>query len=278
MEQATPDTNDATVNWELDVTDSPLLQTLAYVGPSIFGGVAILAGGLLLWLVGSALLDGDLARAIGVVVFVVLALLSRRYFPALLATNLIDPLWNRYSWRGFLIGSVCGALVLLGSTQLHSLAPFVVFIASWVPVVLTAAFPTSGYVDPAVGTLVVDDTEVPLDAVTAFRSISMSTVTVCWLSYTRGVSTAPRIVILPSSHLDVVSNLIETEPDASQQERSTIDRTERFVAALFGLGMVALGPVLWLVLPPGDGQIVALYAGAMFGLFGMVLLWYAYSA
>lgn len=41
MVQATSDTDDSVVNWELDVTDSPLLQTLAYVGPSIFGGIAI---------------------------------------------------------------------------------------------------------------------------------------------------------------------------------------------------------------------------------------------
>lgn len=278
MVQATSDEHDATVTWELDVTDSPILQTLAYVGPSIFGGIAILAGGLLLWLVVSALLDGNLAQAVGYVGFAVLALLARRYLPALLATDLIDPLWNRYSRRGLIIGSVVGALVLLTSAQLHPVAPFAVFIASWVPVILTAAFPTSGYVDRTEGTLVVDDTEVPLGAVSAFRTLSMGTFTVGWLSYTRGVPTAPRIVKLPSDYLDVVSALIETEPDTSKREHSSVDRTERLIFALFGLGMVALGPVLWLILPPGDGQVVALYAGAMFGLFGMMLLWYAYNA
>lgn len=278
MVQATSDTEDATVSWELDVMDSPLLQTLAYVGPSIFGGIAILAGGLLLYLVGSALLDGNFARAIGVVVFAILALLARRYFPALLATNLIDPLWSRFSLRGFIIGSVVGALVLLGSAQLHPVAPFAVFIASWVPVILTAGFPTSGYVDRPGKTLVVDDTEVPLDAVNAFRTVSVGTFAVCWLSYTRGVPTAPRIICLPSRYLDIVSNLLEEDFGTSSGERSTTDRTERLITVLFGLGMVAIGPVLWLLLPPGNGQVVALYAGAMFGLFGMVLLWYAYSA
>lgn len=96
------------------MTDSLLLQTLAYVGPSIFGGVGILVGGLLLWLVVSALLDGNFARAVGFVALAVLALFSRRYLPALLDTNLTDPLWNRYSRRGLVIGSVFGALVLLG--------------------------------------------------------------------------------------------------------------------------------------------------------------------
>lgn len=158
------------------------------------------------------------------------------------------------------------------------MAPFAVFIASWVPVILTAAFPTSGRVDRTLGTLVVDEKEVPIGAVSAFRTLSVDTFTVCWLSYTRGVPTAPRIIKRPSNYLDAVSDLIEAEPDTSKRERSPIDRTERLIFALFGVGMVALGPVLWLILPPGDGQVVALYAGAMFGLFGMLLLWHAYSA
>jgi len=271
------DTDAVTIDWELDVTDSLLLQALAYVGPSVFGGIALLAGGLLLGLVVSALLDGNLARAVGVVAVAVLALVSRRFLPVVLETNLTDDLWNRYSRRGLIIESVCAAVALLGSARLHPMAPFVVFIASWVPVVLTAAFPTTGTADSASDTLVVDDTEVPLDAVSACRACSVDTFAVCWLSYTRGVPTAPRIVILPSSALDAVSNLIATEPDSSQREHSTINRTERLVAALFGLGLVAFGPLLWLTLPPGDGQIVALYAGAMFGLFGLLLLWHAYS-
>ncbi|MFC7174959.1 hypothetical protein ACFQL0_19585 [Haloplanus litoreus] len=128
------------------------------------------------------------------------------------------------------------------------------------------------------GRLVVDETEIPLEAINAFRAVSVGTVAVCWLSYTRGVPTASRIIILPSNYLDVVSELIATEANSSNQERSTIGRTERLIAGLFGLGMVGIGPILWLILPPGDGQVVALYAGAMFGLFGLLLLWYAYSA
>lgn len=128
------------------------------------------------------------------------------------------------------------------------------------------------------GTLVVDETEVPLEAINAFRAVSIGTVAVCWLSYTRRVPTASRIIILPSNYLGGVSELIDTEVNSSNQERSTIDRTERLIAGLFGLGMVSIGPVFWLIVPPGDGQVVALYAGAMFGLFGLLLLWYAYSA
>ncbi|AXG10542.1 hypothetical protein [Haloplanus rubicundus] len=267
-----------TVDWKLDVDDSSLLLGLAYVFPSILGGVIVLAFGLLLWLVSEAVWAGDLGRAIGLIVVAVLALLSRRYLPALLETGLETPFFERFSRRGLLVGSLLGALTLLGSAQVHPSAPFAVFVASWIPLVLTAAFPTSGHADLAAKTLVVDETEVPLQEVRTFRTISVGTFAVCWLSYTRGSPTAPRIVVLPSDYVDAVATLIDAVPESSNDERPTIDRAERIVAGLFGLGMVAIGPLLWLVLPPGDGKTIALYAGAMFGLFGVLLLWYAYTA
>ncbi|MFD1635276.1 hypothetical protein ACOZ4L_15905 (plasmid) [Haloplanus ruber] len=269
---------DNTADWELDVTDSSLLLGLAYVFPSILGGVIVLVCGLLMWLVATAVRAGDPGRAIGLIAVAVLALLSRRYLPALLETDLATPFFGRFSRRGLLVGSLLGALTLLGSTQMHSSAPFAVFIASSIPLVLTAAFPTSGYADPVAETLVVDETEVPLKTVQTFRAISIGTFAICWLSYTRGAPTAPRIVVLPSDYVHIVANLIDTVPESPKEDRSTIGQAERIVAGLFGVGLVAIGPLLWLLLPPGDGQAIALYAGAMFSLVGGLLLWYAYSA
>jgi len=269
---------DDTVDWELDVTDSSLLVGLAYVFPSVLGGVIVLGCGLVVWLVASAVWDGDFGRAIGLLVVAVLALLSRRYLLALLEMDVSASFFERFSRRGLLVGSRLGAVTLLGSTQVHPSGPFAVFIGSCIPLVLTAAFPTSGHADLAATTLVVDETEVPLEAVRTFRTMSMGTFAVCWLSYTRGAPTAPRIVVLPSDYVDAVANLLDTVPEPSNEERPTIDRAERVVACLFGLGMIAIGPLLWLVLPPGDAQVIAVYAGALFGLFGVLLLWYAYSA
>jgi hypothetical protein len=266
-----------TVDWELDVTDSSLLLGLAYVFPSVLGGVAVLVAGGLGWLVAAAIWAGDLGRAIGLIVVAVLGLLSRRYLPAALETDLATPFLERFSRRGLLVGSLLGALVLLGSVRVHPAAPFAVFVASWVPLVLTAAFPTSGHADPAGETLVVDGTEVPLQAVRGVRALPVGAFAVCGLSYTRGVPTAPRIVVLPPDYVDTVTHLIDAVPESSNGDHSTIGRAERIVAGLFGLGMVALGPLVWFVLPPGDGRAVALYAGAMFGLFGAILLWHAYS-
>jgi hypothetical protein len=270
--------DDATIDWELDVTDAPLLQTLAYVFPSVLGGVVVLAGALLCWLLLQAVLSGEFARVIGLVVIALLGLLTRRYLPALLATNIVDPFRERYSRRGLVVGSVLGAVVLLGGARLHSDAPFVVFIASWIPLVLTAGFPTGGHVDPETETLVVDGTEVPVDAVQGFRTACIGTFVICWLSYSRGMPSAPRIIVVPSEVFESVRQLIDRVSESMKREPSTINRSERIIASLFGLGMISIGPVLWILLPPDDGQLVALYAGAMFGLFGIVLLWWAYSA
>jgi hypothetical protein len=278
MPHADSISGDTTIDWELDVTDTPLLQTLAYVFPSILGGVVVLAGALLCWLLLQAVLTGAFTRVIGLVVIALLGLLARRYLPALLTTNIVGPFHDRYSRRGLVVGSVLGAIVLLGSTRLHPDAPFVVFIASWIPLVLTAGFPTSGHVDPETETLVVDGTEVPVDAVQGFRTARIGTFVICWLSYSRGTPSASRVIVVPSEVFESVRQLIDRVSESTKREPSTINRPERIIASLFGLGTVSIGPILWILLPPGDGRLVALYAGALFGLFGTVLLWWAYSA
>ena len=269
---------DATLDWELEVTDSPLLQMLAYVFPSILGGVVVLAGVLLIWLLLQAVIAGNFAGVVSLVVIALLGLLTRRYLPALLATNVTDPFWGRYSRRGLAAGSVLGAIIMYGSARLHPNAPFVVFVASWIPLVLTAGFPTSGQTDLETETLVVDGTGVPLDGVRSFRAVPVGTFVVCWLSYSRGMPSAPRVIVVPSGSFEPISQLIGRASDSTEPKPSTINRPERIISSLFGLVMVAIGPVLWVLLPPGDGHLVALYAGAMFGLFGIILLWYAYSA
>jgi hypothetical protein len=278
MSESDSDSDDTTMDWELEVTDSPLLHTLAYVFPSILGGVVVLAGALLTWLLLQAVLTGNLARVVGLAVIALFSLFTRRYLPALVTTSITEPFRDRYSGRRLAVGSVLGAIILLGSVRLHPDAPFVVFVASWIPLVLTAGFPTSGHVDPEAEELVVEDTEVPLDGVQRLRAAHVGTVVVCWLSYSRGMPSAPRIIVVPSGAFESVSQLLDRSSDSTEREPATINRSERIIASLLGLGMVAIGPVLWILLPPGDGQLVALYGGAMFGFIGIVLLWYAKSA
>ncbi|MFB6122049.1 MAG: hypothetical protein ABEJ78_01140 [Haloferacaceae archaeon] len=271
-----PSGTNAAVDWHLDVDASPLLRRLTYLVPSLLGGVALLAVGLVGWLVVDALAAGEVGRALGVVVLAVIGLFGRRYVPALLATDVGDSLSDRYSVRWLAVGSVVGAAVLLGSARLHAGAPLAVFVAAWTPLVLAARFPTTGYAAPDSDALVVDGTEIPLDAVRGHRAVALGPFAVYWLSYVRGVPDAPRTLVAPAEHLDSITDALSRSSTAD--DVASIDRQERLVAAAFGGGLLAVGPVLWVVLPLGDGHLIALYAGAAFGLFGGLLLRYVATA
>lgn len=264
--------------WELDVHDSAFLLGLAYVFPSVIGGVALLAVGLLAVLVGAALLSGHIATAVGLVVFAALSLLSRRFLPALLTTGVAAPLRERYTRTGLALGSVLGAAVLLGSARVHPDGPFVLFVASCVPLVLTAGFPTTGRASPDGETVVVDGTELPLEALDGYRVLQAGGVVVCWLSYPRGAPSAPRVVAVPVDAFESLAPVLERASSAKTQEASRIGRPQRTAAATLGVALLAVGPVLWVVLPGGGGRLLALYAGLLFGLLGGLLLWYAKEA
>lgn len=269
---------DTTVDWRLDVDDVPLLRTLRYVPACVLGGFAVLVVALLGWLVIAALLSGNVIRALGLFVLAILGLLSRRYVPALLASDVGEPLWCRYSLRWLAGGSVLGALLLLGSARLHAGAPLAVFVASCVPLVLAAHFPTTGAVDVAAETLVVDGTAVPLDAVRGHRTVTAGPFAVYWLSYARGNPNAPRLLVVPTDCTEPITALLERSPNTPAPAETALGATERWIVLGFGIGLLAVGPALWVALPPGGGRLVALYAGALFGLFGALFLWYAVTA
>lgn len=265
----------AAVSWRYDVRDSPLLLACTYVLPGILGGGVLLVALLVGTLVLDALQAGDIGRAVGTLAVPILALLARRYVPALLgATDAFDPA-DRYSRRGLAASSVVGAAAIFASLQIDPVAPFVLFAVSWIPMVLTAGFPTEGRVAPEADTFVVDGSRIPLDAVDGHRTVAVGGAGVCWLSYARGVPRAPRVVVVPRATLDSVRAILEDAENRTDERESTLDGAERAVVVAFGLGLVAVGPVLWLLLPPGDSALVVLYAGSLFGLFGLVLLWHA---
>ncbi|MFC6825094.1 hypothetical protein [Halopelagius fulvigenes] len=269
---------DASVSWQYDVTDSCLLHALTYALPGFTGGVvllvALLAGRVAL----DAIRAGDIGRAVGVLGAAVLALLVRRYVPALLDTADAFGPWKRYSPLGLAASSVVGAAAVLWSLQVSPVAPFALFVASWIPTVLAAEFPTAGHATPEAGTLVVDGSPIPLDALSRYRAVSVGGVAVCWLSYARGVPRAPRTVVVPNDAFGAVRAVLEGAERRSDGSEDSLRGAERAIVAAFGLGSLAVGPALRMLLPSGGGRAVALYAGALFGVFGAVFLWYAATA
>lgn len=263
--------------WRVDVGDSALLSAFAYALPAAFGGVAILAALLFGSVVLAAARAGEFGRAVGVVSLLVVALLARRWFlPAVAETDLLRPLAGRYSRRGVALASAVGAAALYASLLVHPIAPFVLFAASWVPFALVAGFPTEGRADPAEGVLVVDGDSVPLEAVRSYRAFPLGRLALCWVSYARGVPRAPRTLVVTRESLDRVRSLLDraTTRERGADDASGTGAAQRRILTAFGVGFVAVGPALWLLLP-GQGALVAVYAGALFGAFGAVFLWYA---
>jgi hypothetical protein len=60
-------------------------------------------------------------------------------------------------------------------------------------------------------------------------------------------------------------------PDDGERASTAV----RAVAGTVGLACLAAGPLLWLLLPTGNGRVVAAYLGGFGLLFGAVFLRYA---
>ncbi|MDZ5811643.1 hypothetical protein U4E84_09845 [Halorubrum sp. AD140] len=264
--------------WQVAVSDSPVLLALAYVMPSIFGGIAFLVGALLAWFIITAVLAGAYGRALIFVGGALLAIFGRRWFAlALFSGELFTREQEYLSRRGVLLGSSIAAVVLGLSFIIDPRAPVAVFIAGWLPAIFVAAFPTKGTVNQRATTLVIDDDEVPVGAVRNYRLLPIGPFVYCWARYDRGVSNAPRLFIVPRDASDAARNVLDAAADRPHAVESSLSSTERWILVAFGVGLLSIGPVLWVVLPtPGRG--FALYAGAMFGLFGVILLWHAATA
>ena len=137
-----------------------------------------------------------------------------------------------------------------------------------------AGFPTEGRWRPSDAALVVDGDRVPLESIASYRALSLGGLAVCWVSYARGVSRAPRTFVVPRGEFDRVRAPLDGGASADASEVSTVGAGERWVLVAFGVGCLAVGPALWMLLP-GEGAVVALYAGVLFGVFGAVFLWHA---
>ena len=265
-------------SWEFEVQDSRTLTVLSYAFPSVLGGVVVLVGLLFSRLFLDALLNGNAGQAASYLAFGVLAIFIRRWFvPALLETNLFEPLQSQFSKLGLVLGSICGAFILYASLRLHPFAPFLVFIGSWIPLIITSGFPLEGYVKVDEELFVSKNTEIPLQAVRNYRTFSIGSLVLCWLSYARGVPRAPRTVSVPRDDFTVVQTLLEEATGQESQGDSVIGKPQRWILIVFGIGQLAIGPILWFLLSDG-GKLVAVYAGAMFGMIGALMLWYAITA
>jgi hypothetical protein len=148
--------------------------------------------------------------------------------------------------------------------------------------VVGAGLRSEGTVDPAEGTVEYDGRTIPLGAVRQVYSWTVGPFVLLVVRYHRGHvgPSTPRLLVVSAAALDAVESARRsastgTTPDAGARAAPT---AVRVVAAVFGLASLAVGPALWLLLPPGAGRPVAAYLGVFGLLFGALFLRYALVA
>lgn len=266
----------ASVEWKRSPATSRWLRL------PVYGAVALLGGPFLgtLVVVGWLLVrSGDVEQLLVVAVAAALAVgLWNR--GALLAARGETSISLHEDTESFSRRALAGS-VLLGAAGGGA---FLVAVPDAVPVVLGGGFGcllagvvlrTEGRVDAT--TLEVGRRAVPLSTLGGVRRVRTGPRVWFWLSYEPGVGgpTAPRLVSVPTSLAAAVETRLDAGVERTHEgDGGGLDPTVRAVAVLFGLGCLAVGPALWVVLPGEAGSVFLAY-GATFGvLFGGLLLWY----
>lgn len=272
---------DGSLSWTISPETNRWLHLLAYGLYAPMGAVAlVLVGGAVVATVVLAL-EGSWGPVLLLGLAVVIAFARPPVLAAIRSDEMDATLgyegWSP-SWRGVLAASVlCGAALLAAS--LHSRAAAIVVAATSVALGLLAmALYTEGSID-ADGRLETQYAGVDLRTLSGVRSLDVLGVTVFWLAYARGADTLrnPRVIAVPRERAAEVRDRLDAGVDADP-EADPIGRAERAVVALFGLGVLATAPALWLLLGDAEnGPLPAVMVLSYTVLFGVPMFWYAWK-
>lgn len=183
------------------------------------------------------------------------------------------------SWRGVLAASMlCGAVLLAAS--LHSRAAAVAVGALSVGAgLLSMVLYTDASID-AEGRLETQYSGVELRTLSGVRPLELFGVTAFWLAYARGADSFrnPRLIAVPRERTAEVRERLDAGV-AADPAADPIGRTERIVVALFGLGVLATGPALLLLVGDagGDELVVLGYLTVFSLVFAGPMFWYAWK-
>ncbi|GAB7093865.1 hypothetical protein JCM30237_10170 [Halolamina litorea] len=181
---------------------------------------------------------------------------------------------------GLLTASVlCGGAMLLAS--LHSrVATVSVGVVSFAAGLLAITLHTDASIDAEGRLQKQQATAVDLRTLSRVRSVDLFGVTAFWLSYARGADSFrnPRVLSVPHDRAAEVREALDAGVDADSGA-DPIGRTERVVVGLVGLGVLATGPALWLLVGDAgaDEAVVLVYPAAMSLVFAGPMFWYAWK-
>lgn len=187
--------------------------------------------------------------------------------------------------RRWLVGSVSAGAVL-GYTGLRwtdvGLALSVGSVVTGFGLLVAGAgLRSEGVIDPDAGTVEYRGDTVPFEAIQRVRSRRIGGFVPAIVRYHAGRvgPSTPRVLVFSVDAFETLESSrashANTPDDASQSSARPTPFAVRAVAASFGLACLAVGPVLWVVLHPGGGRLIAGYLGVFGLLFGGLFLRYA---
>jgi hypothetical protein len=278
-----PATDDppASLAWQVTPDSRRLLHVLAYGLLAPLGAVALtlLVGGVAF--AAFAVRDGSWTPLLLLGVAVVIALARPPVLAAMLSDE-TEASFGHEDWhpsrRGLLTASVlCGGAMLAAS--LHSrIAVVAVAVLSFGAGLLAMTLSTDAVIDDD-RRLETQYSTAALSTLSGVRSIDLGDLTVFWLVYARGADgfRNPRVLAVPRGQATRVREALDAGVDADPNA-DPIGRAERAVVALFGLGVLATGPALWLLIgDAGAGAVVLAYAVTLSAVFAGPMLWYAWN-
>lgn len=273
----TPDT--PTLSWAVTPETNRWLHLLSYGLLAPLGAVALtLFVGAIAFAVVSVR-AGAVVLALGA-----LAVFALARPPVLAVLFIEEASFGHESWqpsrRGLLAASgVCGSAMLL-AFQHSPAAAGAVAVASFVAALVAMTLSTDAEIDREELRLATQTgPAVPLNGLSRVRSIAVGSVVVYWLSYARGAGSlrAPRVLSVPRDRASQVREVLDTAVDADPGA-DPAGRAERAVVALFGLGVLTVGPALWFLAEPTDGSgLVFTYLGVFSLAVAVPPLWYAWK-
>jgi hypothetical protein len=270
------------LSWTVTPETNGWLHLLAYglLAPLGAVGLALVGGGVVVSAV--LLAEGSWGPVLLLAVAVAFAL-ARPPVLAVLADDATETSLGYEGWEpspaGLLAAStLCGVALL--AVSLHSRAAAAAVAAlSFAGGLLAVALQTDARID-CDRRLETRAASVDLAALSGVRSLEVGGVTVFLLGYARGADGFgnPRVVAAPRESAAAVREALEAGV-AAAADADPIGRAERAVVALFGLGVLATGPALAVVVRDAgsDAAVVTAYAGALSTVFAGPMLWYAWK-
>lgn len=254
---------------------------LVYAGVAVFTGNGVLVLGLVAVVAWGLSGENSLIAVALVGGFLAVGIARARGVAAAAGSGLLRPdsIADRWqpSRRGALVSGLLSAPVFYLAFRTSLMAWAVLAVVGFVCVLAVMMISSRAALYREDLRLVDDQRDVSLTGVVRPRRLAVGPVVAYWLTYARGSVgwNAPRFFVVPRDLASDVDRVLDAAV-AAEADADPLGRGERAIVVGFGVGMLAIAPALWALLPPtGDGRLLAAYIGIVTVPVSIPVLWYA---